>query len=226
MPPSAFVFELDHLLVWADVGGPEADRLVQFGLSEGDANRHSGQGTACRRFFFRNAYLELPWVHDAEEAQKKPVDATQLWLRWSGRHSVASPFGLCLRPAGPGGSIPFPTWEYQPPYLPPPLVIHVAQDVPLSEPFWFYLGFGRRPDDAGWPKPQPLQHAAGFWEVTGVRFCGPGLGRPSTVARTVTGMGFVALAEAPDHCAEVTFDGGRRRQSEDFRPTLPLVFHW
>ena len=45
-------FELDHLLVWVDVGGPEAERLAAFGLTEGAPNTHPGQGTACRRFFF------------------------------------------------------------------------------------------------------------------------------------------------------------------------------
>jgi hypothetical protein len=46
--------ELDHLFIWADVGGPEADRLVAFGLTEGAANTRPGQGTTSRRFFFRN----------------------------------------------------------------------------------------------------------------------------------------------------------------------------
>ena len=51
-------FEIDHLFIWTDLGGKEADRLVTFGLTEGAPNTHSGQGTACRRFFFRNAYLD------------------------------------------------------------------------------------------------------------------------------------------------------------------------
>ena len=28
-------FELDHIFVWTEVGGPEADRLIRFGLTEG-----------------------------------------------------------------------------------------------------------------------------------------------------------------------------------------------
>ncbi len=62
------MFELDHLFLWASPGGVEADRLVTFGLTEGEPNTHPGQGTACRRFFFRNAYLELLWVNDPIEA--------------------------------------------------------------------------------------------------------------------------------------------------------------
>jgi hypothetical protein len=219
--------ELDHLFMWADVGGPEARRLAAFGLTEGTPNTHPGQGTACRRFFFRNAYLELVWVHDPAEAQAGPVGLTQFWPRWAGRHTDASPFGLGLRPAQPGaGDVPFPAWEYRPAYLPDPLAIHVGRDVPLSEPFWFHLGFGRRPDDPRWTTRQPLEHPAGLGEITGVRIAGPGLSSPSGVAQAVAASGAVALVESPEHFAEVIFDGGGQGHAEDFRPLLPLSFRW
>ena len=54
--------QFDHLFICTSVGAPDAERLVAFGLTEGEPNVHPGQGTACRRFFFRNAYLELLWV--------------------------------------------------------------------------------------------------------------------------------------------------------------------
>ena len=219
--------ELDHLFIWADVGGPEADRLVAFGLTEGAPNTHPGQGTACRRFFFQNAYLELVWVRDPAEAQSEPVGPTGLWSRWTGRRTGASPFGLGLRPVRPGASdVPFPAWEYRPAYLPSPLAIHIGRDVPLSEPFWFHLGFARRPDDAGRPTRQPLEHAAGFGEVTGVRLLGPGLGNPSEAGLAVARTAAVELVDAPEQLAEVTFDGGGRRRAEDLRPVLPLLFRW
>lgn len=62
-------FELDHFFVWSDVNAPEADYLINAGLSEGPANVHPGQGTANRRFFFANGMLELLWVHDEAEAR-------------------------------------------------------------------------------------------------------------------------------------------------------------
>ena len=220
-------FELDHLFVWADVGAPEAERLMAFGLTEGAPNTHPGQGTACRRFFFGNAYLELVWVHNPAEAQSERVAPTRIWPRWAGRRTSTSPFGLGLRPTQPGASgVPFPAWEYRPSYLPAPLAIHVGRDVPLSEPFWFHLGFGRRPDDPGRPTRQPLDHAAGLREVTGVRLAGPGLDRPSAVGRAVAGLGVATLGDAPEHLAEVTFDGGGQGRVADFRPVLPLVFRW
>jgi hypothetical protein len=221
------MFELDHLFVWTTPGGPEADRLIELGLTEGQPNTHPGQGTACRRFFFRNAYLELVWVHDPAEAQSDTTAPTGLWPRFSGRAKDASPFGLGLRPVLPGSEgVPFPGWEYRPSYLPSPLVIHVGEGGVVSEPWWFYLRFGRRPDDPGWPRPQPLDHEAGFREITSVRFLGPRFSTPSEVARRVQAAWAVMLTEAPEHLAEVTFDGGELGQAADLRPALPLVFRW
>jgi hypothetical protein len=61
------LIELDHLFVCTDPGGPEAEKLVQFGLREGPPNQHPGQGTACRRFSFANAMIELFWVNDGAQ---------------------------------------------------------------------------------------------------------------------------------------------------------------
>jgi hypothetical protein len=220
-------FQFDHLFVWVDSGGPEAERLVDFGLTEGQPNNHPGQGTACRRFFFRNAYLELVWVHHPAEAQSEPVRPTGIWSRWAGRRTGASPFGLGLRPTQPGAAeVPFPAWEYRPAYLPEHLVIHVGRDVPISEPLWFHLGFARRPDDPGWPTRQPLEHVTGFKEITGLRLAGPGLGAPSEAGRVVARSAPVTLMDAPDHLAEVTFNRGGGGRVEDFRPVLPLLFRW
>jgi SAM-dependent methyltransferase len=93
---------------------PEAENLVQFGLHEGPPNQHPGQGTACRRFAFLNAMIELVWVSDKREAQSHNTRRTLLWERWSGRKDIAaSPFGICLRPVDPEdtGPPPFPAWE-------------------------------------------------------------------------------------------------------------------
>jgi len=70
--------ELDHLFVCTAPGAPQAEDLVQFGLLEGPPNQHPGQGTANRRFSFKNAMIELLWVSDAEESQSEFTRGTQL----------------------------------------------------------------------------------------------------------------------------------------------------
>src|SRR5262245_39183988 len=112
--------ELDHVFICSTCGGTaEAESLAALGLSEGSPNAHPGQGTACRRFFFRNAYLELLWVDKPDEAQSESVRPMRLWERWSGRAEQACPFGLGFRPkANEAAGPPFPAWPYRPAYLP------------------------------------------------------------------------------------------------------------
>jgi len=156
--------ELDHLFVCTAPGAPAAEKLVQFGLHEGPPNQHPGQGTACRRFAFGNAMIELFWVSDASEAQSQSTRRTLLWERWSGREHNASPFGICLRPVDPQNTgPPFPAWEYRPAYLPEPLVMHIG-DVGIEEPMWVYLSFMRRAQREQWF----IEHPIGIREITGL----------------------------------------------------------
>src|SRR5262249_19010301 len=110
--------ELDHIFICSSPDGLEAACLTTFGLTEGAPNIHPGQGTACRRFFFRNAFLELLWVSDSSEAQSEISRPIHLWERWAGRADHACPFGLGFRPAPANdGKLPFSAWEYRPAYL-------------------------------------------------------------------------------------------------------------
>jgi hypothetical protein len=96
--------EIDHIFICAQPGAPEAEALVRFGLVEGSGNTHPGQGTANRRFFFDNAFIELLWLVNAAEADSattRPTlcqrEATDLSTRvglFSGSRS-----GGTLRPA-------------------------------------------------------------------------------------------------------------------------------
>ncbi|MGE0694414.1 MAG: VOC family protein [Pirellulales bacterium] len=224
--------ELDHLFVCVTQDAPEAERLIEFGLSEGAPNTHPGQGTANRRFFFHNAFLELVWVADPAEAQSELVARTGLWQRWSQRRMNASPFGVCVRPtAGSAeGRPPFATWRYTPPYLPPPLAIDMATSSHrVSEPLLFHLAFGRRPDsnDPDPARRQPLDHAAGLREITRVRISGPSGSAPSNELRALASTcSWFSFATDHEDVAEIGFDGEAAGKVHDFRPHLPLIFSW
>ncbi len=62
--------EIDHIFICVNDDGRGADALKALGLVEGTPNVHPGQGTANRRFFFRNSFIELLHLTDESEAQK------------------------------------------------------------------------------------------------------------------------------------------------------------
>ena len=222
--------ELDHVFICTGRSAPAADSLLRFGLSEGAPNRHPGQGTANRRFFFDNAFLELLWVDDPAEAQSENVARTGLWERWSQCDGGASPFGVGLRiDSESTGEIPFASWEYRPPYLPAPLAIQMATHSHVSTgPLLFAITFGRRADSGPPERHRPLEHAAGVRAVTRLRITVPNLD-PTIAAEWSTvnqRCPAVEVIEGGEHLMEIGFDGEQHVQSHDCRPELPLVLRW
>ena len=92
-------FEVDHLFVSVAKGAVEMGRLVAAGFEEGPTNVHPGQGTACRRVFFRGAFVELMWLEDVLEASSPLISPTGLAARAQMLEGV-SRLGIGLRPAG------------------------------------------------------------------------------------------------------------------------------
>lgn len=218
--------ELDHIFILVSAGAPEADQLASFGLTEGAPNTHPGQGTACRRFFFENAYLELLWVGDAAEAQSESVLPTRLWDRWNGRGGGVCPFGFVFRPGDPEAAAPpFATWEYRPPYLPKPLFLQVGGNAGrLHEPLLVHIPFARRPDAHA--KRPFAEHPAKFRAITRVEWSGPLSAETSPELGAIFEAGMVGRRPAPDYALEIVFDGGARGGVADFGPSLPLRFRW
>ncbi len=140
------VAALDHLFVLCPAGAElAAQALHRAGLAEGSRNDHPGQGTACHRFFFQNAYIELLWISDPRVAQSESTRRTRLWDRWSGLARGTCPFGIVLRPGEDVSETgcPFPSWSYRPSYLPADMSIEFATGISLEEPELIYLGFQR-----------------------------------------------------------------------------------
>ena len=219
--------ELDHVFVCASVGAPEADLLRALGLSDGQPNRHPGQGTACRRFFFANAYLELLWVENPAEAQGEVARPLRFWERWSQRAEGTCPFGLVFRSGQEGGLLPFPTWEYRPPYLPPPQGIHMGVNSEcVEEPLLACFRGGCRPDARPVQSRPALDHKAGFRELTALRMFSPHVAVRSPAMRAAEQTGTVAFLPGPGYLVELGFDGERQGQCADLRPAMPLVLCW
>lgn len=207
--------QIDHIFIRVQPGGPEADVLRESGLSEGSGNVHPGQGTANRRFFFANAFIELLWIANEEEIRSEQTRPTMLHERLSG--GEASPLGICFRP-----NAAFPTWDYKPSYLPAGMTIGIASDAPLSEPMWFYTSAGKAPEFFEGERRQPLQHAVGVNRITALRCTLPSTAALSQAARA-SGIGFI---EGEGHLLEISFDDEVRGITKDFRPAMPLIFKY
>src|SRR5215471_2684922 len=193
--------ELDHLFVCTARGAPEAEELVQFGLHEGLPNKHPGQGTACRRFSFANAMIELFWVSDVSEAQGPGTRRSMLWERWSGRDGEASPFGICLRPIDPKeAEPPFPAWEYRPIYLDEPLCMHIG-DAEITEPMWVYMSFMLRSHREG----HFTEHSIGIREITALTLTTP-VPLISAASQIVIDNGVLSTREGEKSLLEIEFD--------------------
>lgn len=135
-------FEVDHVFVAVRHGAPELAELLRAGFAEGPPNVHLGQGTACRRVFFENGYLEFLWLEDAREASDSPVDRTGLAQRTRCVGGV-SRLGVALRSKTDDGSepeLPIRTWPYRPAYLPAGTSIPVAANAgELRQPLVFFM---------------------------------------------------------------------------------------
>jgi hypothetical protein len=107
----------------------------------------------------------------------------------------------------------------------PDLKLHIADGIGPEEPMWCYMEGGRAPADAPPERRQPLEHPAGFREITGVRIVSPSL-QETSITRAMTRAGVISSTIGPEHLLELEFDGGRQEKRTDFRPELPLVFSW
>jgi hypothetical protein len=212
--------ELDHIIFFCDVGAPEADALKRRGLHEGPPNSHPGQGTANRRFFFPNAYLELLWVENPVEAKAAPANITQLWERWSRRKDGSCPFGLVFRPGGRAAVAPIATLPYSPRYFPPGFTIDVASGLPQNEPPLFHLPFARAAlvEDTKGVEPQPM-----VGSIVGVTLHLPVTATLSPALDALVADGVISIEPARDYLLEVLHVGGST-EFIDMRPELPLHF--
>lgn len=206
--------QIDHIFIRVRPGGPEADLLREFGLTEGSGNVHPGQGTANRRFFFANAFIELLWIANEEEARSPVTSPTMLHERLSLEGS-ASPFGICLRPSSAAEVADFETWDYRPAYLPPGMAIGIAANTPLTEPMWFFVSKGGQ-----WQ--QPIDHTAGLREITGTKVFSPSQEQASQAAHASG----VTFTHSEQHLLEISYDHEIQGKQKDFRPALPLIFKY
>jgi hypothetical protein len=208
---------VDHAFICCAEDAPEAQALLELGLVEGSGNRHRGQGTANRRFFFWNAYLELLWVSDEAEARSPKTEDTRLWERWSGRGEAACPFGILFRTDE--SPLPFATWSYTPSYLPAGKSIEFARGVPITEPELAVLTAG----GPGLSAKEPIEHRVPIRRISRIDVSLPSTAPLSKPAAAVHERGVVTFKAGADYALEFVF-ASEQTLEFDLRPNLPLTF--
>lgn len=212
-------FGVDHVFVSVSMGAPEIAALVRAGFEEGPPNVHPGQGTACRRVFFENAYLELAWLEDPAEASAPSVERTGLASRMGCLDGV-SRLGVALRPTA-GADLPVSTWPYAPPYLPAGMSIPVAANSRmLHEPLLFFM-----PRDRRWDAPIG-PHPNGARRVTDISIALPEVGVPSRELEWLRTSGCVRVEPGPAELLTIELDHGARGGSTTLTPAAPLGLRW
>lgn len=211
---------IDHVFLAVARGGPEVEALVRAGFTEGPPNVHHGQGTACRRFFFSDAYLEFLWLEDRTEASSPVVSGIGL----DGRLGVGvgqSRIGICIRLSSVLSGPPVSTWAYRPPYLSPDVsILMAANSRNLEEPLLFFLPPGIAP-----PLPTPA-HRNGVSAISRIKVNHPAVSNPSLELEWLVESGLVAFDSAPAESVQVEFDGGLQGRSLTLGTPTPLLVSW
>ncbi len=221
--------EVDHLFVFTDQPQEAAERLIAFGLSEGAPNTHPGQGTACRRFYFENAYLELVWVSSEEEIKSPAIQKTRFWERSRSIQTGYSPFGICFRRTKPTEPALFgESWQYAPSFFPAGHYASIALNEAFpSEPMLFEVPFHQiKPLDYPLQRRQPLLHQAGFRQITRLTLTLPTTELISNSLRHVIQKSSLAIATGASYHATIEFDYGAKGKEESLAPVLLLSFRW
>lgn len=225
--------ELDHIFIFTQENERLADSLQAFGLSEGTPNAHPGQGTACRRFFFQNAYLELVWVENQEEARNTAFAKAKLFERSQYYFTDYCPFGLCFRAENLSDK-PFTllfddAWRYYSSFLPQGQFANIASNENFTaEPLLFEVPFfGIAPNNYPLEKQQILEHERGFKEVTAVSLTLPiTINNVSTAMKKVLLESVVNVSEGVKYCVTLEFDGAKTGATQAFYPLGPLTLRW
>lgn len=197
---------IDHIFIFTDDNGKVADQLVEFGLSEGSSRVHMGQGTTNRKFYFDNFFLEILWVHNADEIKSALVEPTGLWQRANFKENNFSPFGLCLVNTDETNPLFENAYKYQPEYFPQGLSIDILKNETQPHlPWTFRLPFkGQKKNES-----EPTEHQNGIQFLTKTTFHY----EPNTENQFLNffeNEQTIEFVKADKNWLNLTFDGGKK----------------
>lgn len=200
--------EIHHIFIFTRDGHKVADELVASGFKDGSSRNHPGQGTANRKFYFRNFYLEILWVQDPETFYSTAVSASGLGERYELKGNY-SPFGLCLERCEETAPLFAKAFAYRPPYLQEGQKIEVLRNVDQPGlPWTFRLPFQSKPSS------EPLYHPNGIRKLTAANFHYKTEGEENSFLRFFQQQENLGFFPAEKNFLRLQFD--RRKQGRSF----------
>lgn len=199
--------EIDHLFIFSDSPQAAAEQLLALGLTEGSSRVHPSQGTANRKFYFENFFLEILWLHDEAEISSPLLLPTRLGERARYATTGASPYGLCLVNTPDTDPVFAAALAYQPLYFPAglPIVVLPHAHNP-SLPWTFRLPF-KGPKAA---ITEPMQHRAGLQRLTHAHFGLRHYAADEVLLRQLAGQPQLSFGPAIENSLTLTFDAHRQ----------------
>lgn len=210
--------QIDHIFIFSNSSGSEADELVNFGLTEGSSRVHPGQGTTNRKFYFENFFLEILWVHRPPEIQNNRTKPTKLWERSNFEHNEYSPFGLCLVNDAHSEQIFTNPSTYQPEYFPEGKTIDFITQPQL--PWIFRLPFKGQKKATN----EPLDHPRKLKKLTKATFRTPTVNELTESLRKLS-IGTINFLTSDKYGLILEFDNENSKQEIRFQK-LPLTIKY
>ncbi len=205
---------IDHIFIFSNQQGREADELVKFGFTEGSSRMHPGQGTTNRKFYFDNFFLEILWVISEEEIRSPITSMTKLWERSQFSHNGCAPFGLCLTNTAETDKLFAESERYQPAYFPNGMTIDIItnQNSPYL-PWTFrlpYLGPQKVADE-------PRHHQNGIQSLTKVAFEIPDDHQNQTFLDAFNSTEMITFQWGEQLNLMLEFDHGMQKKEKTFK---------
>jgi len=206
---------IDHIYIFSN-RGQETDKLVKFGLTEGSGRKHQGIGTANRRVFFTNFYLEILWVQDPKEAQS--VNSLGIWERSNYQTNSYSRFGICLKNTEDTDSIFANSMKWQPDFLPQGNSVDIITNEKM--PWIFRFPRNRKRPDAI----EPTYHQAEIQKLTKAIFHLKTLDFKEVLSN-IEENSILEFHQAPEEYLILDFDNERQGKTQKF-PELSLIINY
>jgi hypothetical protein len=148
-------------------------------------------------------------------------------MNW--RTSGWCPIGIALHRNGPSTTLPFPTWSIAPDWMPKGTAIEIltARDDTKSPSFFIEPPVLAVKEKAKIDNASPASdHPIGVERITAIQVIRPKEYQPVAAFTYLEKAGIFKSNEGKDWAIEITFDAGRKSQTKDLRPDLPLVIHY